>query len=100
MKRALDVDLVRQLWIALASGGEERREVEDHLDLVVRRDLVEQIAVHDVARVGLEAKPSILFRERREVDSDDAIATVLMHSLEKRAADFAVRSRDENHWLS
>jgi hypothetical protein len=64
VERAFDVDLVRELGVALAAGGEQRGEVEDDLDLVVRRDLVEQVAVHDVAGVGGVAARAQLGRWR------------------------------------
>jgi hypothetical protein len=51
VQRALDVDLVRQLGVALAPRREQRREVKHRADLVVRRDLVEEVAVEDVPRV-------------------------------------------------
>ena len=100
MERSLHVDLVRELGIALAARRQQRGKVEDHLDLVVRRDLIEQIAVHDVARVRLEAEASVLLGERSQVDGHHAVATVGMHPLEERAADLAVRSRHEDHGLA
>ena len=95
-----NVHLMRQLRITLTARRQQRREVEHHLDLVVRRDLVEQIAVHDVARVSLEAEATVLFRQGRQVDGHDSVATIGMHPLQQRPTDLAVRSRHEDHGLA
>ena len=52
VQRPLDVHLVRELRIALAARRQQRGEVEDHVHLVVGGDLIEQVAIHDVARVA------------------------------------------------
>jgi hypothetical protein len=70
VERPLDVDLVRELGIALAARREERGEVEHHVDLVVRRELVEQVPVHDVARVA----PGLTLGDDRVREPDDVDA--------------------------
>ena len=70
--------------------------MEDDLDLVVGRDLIEQIAVHDVAGVGLEAEAAIRLGQGRQVDGDDAIAPVGVQTLEERSTDFTVGAGDED----
>ena len=96
MERALDVDLVGELRVALSPCREKGGEVEDDLDLVMGGDLVEQVAVHDVARVRLEAETAIFLGQRRQVDRDDTVAPVRMHALEQRATDLSVGSSDED----
>ena len=71
VERPLDVHLVRELGIALAARRQERGEVEDHVDLVVGGDLVEQVAVHDVAGVARDA-------ERAEASGSGVRSSVTM----------------------
>ena len=99
VERALHVHLVGELRIALSAGGEQRRQVEHDLDLVVRRDLIEEVLVHDVARVRLQAKRTVPLGQRSEVDRDGAVATLGVELLEERPPDFAVGAGDEDDRL-
>ena len=99
MQRPLDVHLVRELRVALSARGQERREVEDDLDLVVRGDLVEEVPVHDVAGVRLDAERAEALGERREIDGDGGVAPGGVDTLEERATDLAVGAGDEDDGL-
>ena len=71
VERPLHVDLVRELRVTLASRRQERGEVEHHVHLVVRGDLVEQVPVHDVARVARDDERAQPIRWQGEIEGDD-----------------------------
>ncbi len=96
VERSFDVHLVRQLGIALAASRQQRGEVKDHVDLVVGRELVEQVAIHDVAGVARVDEGPHGVGQRRQVERDDVVAAVLGQSLEQRPANLAVRARHED----
>ena len=56
VERILDVDLERQLRIALAARGEQRREMKHHIDLVMSGDRNTEI---DLTRVQMLVFTSI-----------------------------------------
>ena len=76
LQRALDVDLVRQRRRELAARREQRREVEDQIDLELGEQALEQ-PVSRIEPVNSRATSAGQRRvERRQVERDDRPAAV------------------------
>ena len=61
--------------------------MEYQIDLVLRGDLIEEMAVHDVPGVARINERAHLVREWREVERDDVMAAVLRQRSKQRATD-------------
>ena len=71
--------------------------MEHQVDLVVRRELVEQVAVHDIAGVAGGDEGAHRLGEGGEVQGDRVVAAVARQRLQERAPDLAVGPRHQHH---
>ncbi len=89
VERALDVDLVRGHRRELGSCREQRREMEDELDLELRQDALEHGAVEDRAgdlALHLRRERGI---ERADVERDDGAIRLRGEPVDQAVADLA-----------
>ncbi len=102
VQRALDVDLVRRHRRELGAGREQRREMEDELDLELREDALEHAAVEnrpgDLA-IDLQRDGRI---EPGDVERDDSALGLSGQPIDETVADLAAGAGDEDygfaHW--
>ena len=95
VQRALDVDLMRRDGGELGAGREERRKVEDELDLKLRQDALEHAAVEnrsgDLA-VDLQRDGRI---EPGDVERDDSALGLAGQPIDEAVSDLAAGAGDE-----
>ena len=80
----------------LAARREQRREVEDAIDLELGEDALEQRRVEDRAGELARDQPGQRRIERLQVERDDRLAAVGGERGDQAVADLAVGAGDEN----
>ena len=92
-QRPFDVDLVRGHRRELGARRQQRREMEDQIDLELRHQALEQRLVDD--RAGDLAIHLLRDRrvEPRDVEGDDAAIAALGEAIDQAVADFAAGAR-------
>ena len=94
--RPFDVDLVRRDGRELAAGREERREVEDEVDLELGEDALEDVAVEDGARELARDEAGERRLEGLEVQREDRAVSFGREARDEAVPHLAARARDED----
>ena len=97
VERPLHVHVVRTDRGELGAGGQQRREVEDVLDLELGQDAFKKARVGDRAGELAPDQPGQRRFERRDVDGDDGAARA-RELIDEAVTDFAVGARDQYGW--